>query len=84
MATPQTLSMYPNAELVVAILANVDVSGLTSLLPFHIADEILGLHKSQDWLNEDAIEASAGLNGIVAERRKMRPFRASPKQACSP
>jgi hypothetical protein len=39
-------------------------------LPFHIADEILGLRKSQDWLDVDVIETSAGLYEIVAQRRK--------------
>ncbi|KAF9372319.1 hypothetical protein CPB97_001334, partial [Podila verticillata] len=75
------LAVFPHAELVVGILANVDVSALTSYLPLHIADEILGLRKSKDYLNVETIETTKimyqnteeRLNGGLPERVPNKP-----------
>ncbi|KAG0028078.1 hypothetical protein BGZ82_008628 [Podila clonocystis] len=45
------LALFPNEELVVVHLTNADVTTLPQVTAFHIADELLGLPKSRDWLN---------------------------------
>ncbi|KAF9410669.1 hypothetical protein BGZ94_001568 [Podila epigama] len=58
-----SMIVFPHDELVVAILTNSDWSGLPSTATFHIADELLGLPKTMDWLNEVAIEFSTAMYG---------------------
>ncbi|KAF9382188.1 hypothetical protein CPC16_009489 [Podila verticillata] len=75
------LAVFPHAELVVGILANVDMSALPLYLPLHIADEILGLRKSIDYLNVEAFEttkilyqnAEARIKGDLPERVPNKP-----------
>lgn len=59
--------MYPNAELVVAVLTNAFLTGLPRYLSLHIADEILGLPKSQDWLTVKAIDSTKVQYALLAE-----------------
>lgn len=58
------LAVFPNAELVVAVLTNSDVTGLPAYLKFQVADEVLGLRKTHDWLTVDAIATTAALYNI--------------------
>ncbi|KAF9380431.1 hypothetical protein CPC16_010322, partial [Podila verticillata] len=44
------LAVFPNAELVVATLTNSHLTALPAFMKFRIADDILGLYKSHDWL----------------------------------
>ncbi|KAG0318382.1 hypothetical protein BGZ97_003882 [Linnemannia gamsii] len=44
------LALFPDDDLVVAHLTNIESTELTSLLPYYIADGMLGLPKSIDWL----------------------------------
>ncbi|KAG0356746.1 hypothetical protein BG005_004320 [Podila minutissima] len=64
------LAVYPNAELVVAVLTNAYLTGLPRYLSFHIADEILALPKSQDWLGVKAIAATKAAYASYAEDMK--------------
>lgn len=48
------LALFPDAELVVAHLTNADVTALLRYVSFHVADELLGLRKTHDWLNVNA------------------------------
>ncbi|KAF9956491.1 hypothetical protein BGZ72_002770 [Mortierella alpina] len=45
-----SLSLFPDAELVIAHLANVDSTALPNAIPYHIADELLDLPRTQDWI----------------------------------
>ncbi|KAF9431476.1 hypothetical protein BGZ76_000253 [Entomortierella beljakovae] len=44
------LIMFPDSELVVGILTNAGDSTLQMGIPYYIADEILGLPKTRDWI----------------------------------
>lgn len=46
------------------------MSALTSYLPLHIADEILGLRKSKDYLNVESVETTKLMYQVVEERLK--------------
>ncbi|KAF9335521.1 hypothetical protein BG006_011292 [Podila minutissima] len=48
------LALFPNDELVVAILTNAPCTALPRVTSLHIADELLRLPKSHDWLNVNA------------------------------
>ncbi|KAF9945856.1 hypothetical protein BGZ72_000915 [Mortierella alpina] len=50
------LTLFPDADLVIAHLANIHVTNLPSTLPYYVADELLKLPKSEDWLFEAAAE----------------------------
>ncbi|KAG0086754.1 hypothetical protein BGZ92_007895 [Podila epicladia] len=58
------LSFFPDAELVVAVLTNSDITGLPAYVKLHVADEVLGLRKTHDWLTVDAIATTAALYNI--------------------
>ncbi|KAG0014841.1 hypothetical protein BGZ82_001625 [Podila clonocystis] len=57
------LALFPNAELVVAHVTNADTTGLPMYLAYHVADQILGLPKSTDWLNVNALLATKNMWG---------------------
>ncbi|KAG0010853.1 hypothetical protein BGZ82_003245 [Podila clonocystis] len=46
------LAFFPDDDLVVAHLANIQVTALPSSLPFYIADGLLNLPKTEDWIHE--------------------------------
>ncbi|KAF9205317.1 hypothetical protein BGZ59_000542 [Podila verticillata] len=48
------LALFPDAELVVAHLTNADLTALPRYASYHVADELLGLRKTHDWLNVNA------------------------------
>ncbi|KAF9356969.1 hypothetical protein BGX26_004436 [Mortierella sp. AD094] len=50
------LALFPDADLVIAHLVNVHITNLPSTLFYYIADELLGLPKTEDWISEAAIE----------------------------
>jgi hypothetical protein len=60
------LALFPDAELVVAHLTNADLTALPRYVPFHVVDELLGLRKTHDWLNVNAV-AKTELNFAVQE-----------------
>lgn len=55
------LAMFPGAELVVAHITNADFTGLPMYIAYHVADQLLGLPKSMDWITVNAIQASKNL-----------------------
>ena len=75
------LAVYPNAELVVAVLTNAFLTSLPDYLSYHVADEILSLTKSHDWLADKAIastkaeydELAEAANGDFPERVPNKP-----------
>ncbi|KAG0302604.1 hypothetical protein BGZ98_007363 [Dissophora globulifera] len=44
------MAIFPDDDLVIAQLCNVNVTDLPDKVPFYVADELLGLTKTQDWL----------------------------------
>ncbi|KAI9232922.1 MAG: beta-lactamase/transpeptidase-like protein [Podila humilis] len=64
------LTIFPNAELVVAVLTNSDLTALTNYVKLQVADKILGLRKSHDWLTHDAIAATAALYNVMDDISK--------------
>ena len=46
------LAFYPDNDLVIAHLANIHITDLPTNLPFYIADGLLDLPKTVDWINE--------------------------------
>ncbi|KAG0028077.1 hypothetical protein BGZ82_008627 [Podila clonocystis] len=53
------LSTFPDAELVVALLSNADASVLPPNVVYHIADVVLGLTKTMDWLGKAVEDTKA-------------------------
>jgi len=59
------LAVFPNAELVVAVLSNSDMTSLPDFVSRQAADEILGLRRSQDWLAVTAIKATVAFYDFI-------------------
>ncbi|KAG0094590.1 hypothetical protein BGZ93_007027 [Podila epicladia] len=70
------IAVFPNAELVVAVLTNSHMSAVPAFLYNHVADELLGLRKSQDWLAVTAVE----MTKKAYARRAMEGKDTFPKQ----
>ncbi|KAG0016905.1 hypothetical protein BGZ82_000898 [Podila clonocystis] len=47
--------LFPNAELAVMVLTNMDRTQLPIFLPYYIADSLLSLPKTKDWLMDVAV-----------------------------
>ncbi|KAF9352629.1 hypothetical protein BGX26_009586 [Mortierella sp. AD094] len=52
------LMLFPDSDLVFVQLTNVDGAALPPYLPYYIADKLLGLPETQDWLNDVVISLS--------------------------
>lgn len=61
------LALFPNADLVVALLTNSGVTGLPRRATFHMADEILGLPKTKAWLPDVAIDTTKQAYAVTNE-----------------
>ncbi|KAF9427765.1 hypothetical protein BGZ76_002201 [Entomortierella beljakovae] len=57
------LALFPDQELVIAHLSNIETSTLSANLVYLIADEILGLSKTQDWTEKAIQDAKDGFKG---------------------
>lgn len=64
------LTLFPDAKLVVAHLTNSGVTALPRRAALHMADEILGLHKTKAWLTETAIALTKKMYAANNERSK--------------
>ncbi|KAG0249021.1 hypothetical protein BG011_009668 [Mortierella polycephala] len=75
------LAIYPDADLVIAHLTNIQSTGLPAFTSYYIADELLGLPKTQDWLSDAAIKdtqvqydwQAKEAKGDFPEQQKDRP-----------
>lgn len=67
------LAFFPAQDLVVATCVNTSVSFLTAELPHHIADLLLNLPSTQDWLFEVALEKIKGHWAMVAADQEVTP-----------
>ncbi|KAI8603714.1 beta-lactamase/transpeptidase-like protein [Dissophora ornata] len=63
------LTMFPDADLVIACLSNANMTSLPGEIPYLIADRVLGLPKTQDWV-EVAIEKTRGWYAMKATMSK--------------
>ncbi|KAF9309884.1 hypothetical protein BG003_009189 [Podila horticola] len=52
---------FPNAELAIMVLTNMDRAQLPIFLPYYIADSLLNLPKTKDWLMDVAVAATQKL-----------------------
>ncbi|KAF9352059.1 hypothetical protein BGX26_010038 [Mortierella sp. AD094] len=59
------LMLFPDSELVIAHIANLDLGALPIYSGYHIADEILGLPKTQDWI-ENAVNTTRDMFDVYA------------------
>ncbi|KAF9910100.1 hypothetical protein EC991_007232 [Linnemannia zychae] len=64
------LAFFPDDDLVVAHLANIQVTDLPSSLPFYIADGLLGLPKTKDWIHEYTLKKTQETYDIYAMMAK--------------
>ncbi|KAF9284875.1 hypothetical protein BGZ68_004332 [Mortierella alpina] len=79
------LTLFPDADLVIAHLANIHVTNLPSTLPYYIADQLLGLPQSEDWLFEAAAEDTQHVYNHFARLAKGNfPERIDNQPACHP
>ncbi|KAF9341235.1 hypothetical protein BGZ91_010156 [Linnemannia elongata] len=61
------LAFYPDDDLVVACLTNIDITDLPSKLSFYVADGLLGLHKTDDWINETFLKKTQEFYKMYSE-----------------
>ncbi|KAG0360603.1 hypothetical protein BG005_010299 [Podila minutissima] len=59
---------FPNAELAVMVLTNMDHAQLPIFLPYYVADSLLNLPKTKDWLMDVAV---ADTQDIYTESEKI-------------
>jgi hypothetical protein len=64
------LAFYPDDDLVIAHLANIYITELTTNLQYYIADGILGLPKTEDWINEVTHEMTQATYDVFAMARE--------------
>ncbi|KAG0364508.1 hypothetical protein BGX24_004570 [Mortierella sp. AD032] len=73
--------LFPDSDLVVAVLSNVAFAMLPNYVPYYLADEILDLPMTQDWMGEVAVnrtiemyrDIAEGSQGILPPRIKNKP-----------
>ncbi|KAI8596036.1 hypothetical protein EDD21DRAFT_17737 [Dissophora ornata] len=58
--------LFPDSDLVVAVLSNIFAAQLPTFVPFYLADEILGLTETQDWMGEVAVGLTRNLYESIA------------------
>ncbi|KAG9063694.1 hypothetical protein KI688_003805 [Linnemannia hyalina] len=61
------VAFYPDDDLVVACLTNINITDLPSKQSFYIANGLLGLHKTDDWINVTALKRTQEMYGMVAK-----------------
>ena len=52
------IAVYPDLDLVVSVLSNVNNAGIIGYISYHVVDELLGLPKTQDWLFDKTVKAT--------------------------
>ncbi|KAF9922861.1 hypothetical protein FBU30_007004 [Linnemannia zychae] len=64
------LAFFPDDDLVVAHLANIQVTDLPSSLPFYIADGLLNLPKTEDWIHKYTLKITQETYDFYAQMAK--------------
>lgn len=62
------LVFFPDADLVIAHLANVEITEFPLPLSYYIADELLGFPKTQDWIYDVSVKASKEIYARYASK----------------
>ncbi|KAF9582927.1 hypothetical protein BGW38_010570, partial [Lunasporangiospora selenospora] len=60
------IAFFPDSELVVATLSNMFLATVPSFLHYYLADEILNLPRTQDWMGEVALEVAKEMFDLSA------------------
>ncbi|KAF9199702.1 hypothetical protein BGZ49_010139 [Haplosporangium sp. Z 27] len=72
-------ALFPDADLVIAHLTNIHTTIFPMFSVYHIADEILGLPKTQDWMNATIKAAQQNFEKIDKEIKGHLPKRIKDK-----
>ncbi|KAF9143140.1 hypothetical protein BGX30_001260 [Mortierella sp. GBA39] len=67
------VAFYPDDGLLVAYLTNINITDLPSKLSFYIADGLLGLHKTDDWINVTVLKRTQEIRQHP-ERVENKPY----------
>ncbi|KAF9426604.1 hypothetical protein BGZ76_002679 [Entomortierella beljakovae] len=78
------LAMFPDQELVVAHISNIHTSSLKENLVYLIADEILGLPKTQDWTQQSVDETKDAFDHIAKKIQGNIPEQIKDKSSSNP
>lgn len=62
--------LFPDSDLVVAVLSNIYAAMLPTFVPYYLADEILNLPRTQDWMGQVAVNSTLATYRIIAERNQ--------------
>ncbi|KAG0321009.1 hypothetical protein BG000_003380 [Podila horticola] len=77
--------LFPDSDLVIAILTNIYAAQLPNVLPYYLADEILNLPRTQDWTGKVALELTNKVYDLTSETlRGNFPPRLKNKPAAHP
>ncbi|KAG0051454.1 hypothetical protein BGZ83_003739 [Gryganskiella cystojenkinii] len=52
------ICLFPDSDLVITVLSNMYVAILPDTIPFFIADEILNLPRTKDWLGKETLDVT--------------------------
>ncbi|KAG0341535.1 hypothetical protein BG005_002919 [Podila minutissima] len=59
--------LFPDSDLVVAVLSNLFIAMLPINVPYYLADEILDLPRTQDWMGHVAVNQTIEVYRYIAE-----------------
>ncbi|KAG0016848.1 hypothetical protein BGZ81_011024 [Podila clonocystis] len=59
--------LFPDSDLVIATLSNIYAAMLPNVLHYYLADEILNLPRTQDWMGKVALQMTEKVFNLTAE-----------------
>ncbi|KAG0368021.1 hypothetical protein BGZ54_002831 [Gamsiella multidivaricata] len=59
--------LFPDSDLVVAVLSNIYGAELPTFVPYYLADEILNLPRTQDWMGQVAVNSTIETYDAIAK-----------------
>ncbi|KAI1311055.1 hypothetical protein EDD11_003562 [Mortierella claussenii] len=59
--------LFPDSDLVIAVLSNLYAAQLPNFVPYYLADEILNLPRTQDWMGQVAVNSTLELYDTIAK-----------------
>ncbi|KAK3833179.1 MAG: beta-lactamase/transpeptidase-like protein [Linnemannia gamsii] len=62
--------LFPDSDLVVAVLSNLFAAMLPNNVPYYLADEILDLPRTQDWMGDVVINRTIEVYRDIAEKNR--------------
>ena len=78
--------LFPDSDLVITILSNVFAAMLPNTIPYYLADEILNLPRTKDWIGKETMDRTEKVYKAKAdaESREDLPPRLKNKPAAHP